>query len=68
MAHQLSNMPSDGTVYGQNVTDKIAFFGATAVVRPSISATASSSALAAGAVLAVLSALGPAGLGLITLT
>lgn len=68
MAHQLSNLPSDGTIIGQTITDKIGFFGTTAVVRPSISSTASSSALAAGAVLAVLSALGPLGLGLITLT
>jgi hypothetical protein len=66
MAHQLSNAPSDGTIYGQTVSDKIGFWGTTAVVRPSVSASATNSAGSIVAILAVISALGT--MGLLTLT
>ncbi len=31
---QLSNDTPDGTIFGQDATDKIAFYGATPIVRP----------------------------------
>lgn len=34
MADQLSRLDPDGTKFGQSSTDKIGFYGATAVVRP----------------------------------
>lgn len=35
---QLSDLNTDGTSLGQSSTDKVSFYGATPVVRPSVSA------------------------------
>ena len=68
MAKQLTNAGSDGTVYGQSATEKLGFFGTTAVVRPTVSATVTSSAVHAANFALLVSALGQGsgGLGLIT--
>ena len=60
----IANVASDGSIYGFNATDKIGFFGVTPIVRPAVSANATSSATAIAAVHACISALG--NLGLIT--
>lgn len=45
MTYQLSNGDPDGTVLGQGATDKIGFYGATAVVQPaSLTAPAATAA------------------------
>ncbi len=62
MAKQLTNLGSDGTVFGQNATDKIGFFGATAVVKANVSASASSSATTITQLNLLISALGTYGL------
>jgi hypothetical protein len=63
MAHQLTNLPSDGTVIGQTVTDKIGFFGVTPVVRSAISAgQMASSAATITTVQALISLLGTIGI------
>lgn len=63
MAHQLTNAPSDGTDFGQTVTDKIGFFGVSPVVRSAISAgQMSSSAATITTVQALISILGTLGL------
>lgn len=67
MAINLSNNASDGTVLGNNVTDKIGFYGATAIVRATVSSgVATNSATTITSLQAVISALG--NLGLITAT
>lgn len=33
MAKNLSNLPSDGTSFGQSTTDKISFYGVTPIVQ-----------------------------------
>ncbi len=68
MAKQLTNQGSDGTIMGQTATEKLGFFGTTAVVRPLVSAAASSSAVNAANFAILVSALGhgAGGLGLIT--
>ncbi|HEX7971884.1 MAG TPA: hypothetical protein VF501_06660 [Thiobacillus sp.] len=68
MAKQLSNLPTEGYILGQNATDKLGFFGTTAVVRPTVSANASSSATTIAQLNVLISALGSGanGLGLIT--
>jgi hypothetical protein len=41
MAKNLTNLPSEGTVFGQSATDKIGFYGlATPIVQPALSAAA----------------------------
>ena len=62
----LSNLASDGTVYGQTVSDKIGFFGVTPVVRPSVSATALTASAVGTALLLSALGSGTGGLGLIT--
>lgn len=38
-AQQLTDLPSEGTVFGQSATDKIGFYGlATPIVQPALSA------------------------------
>lgn len=67
MAINLSNNASDGTVLGNSATDKIGFYGATAIVRATVSSgVATSSATTITSLQAVISALG--NLGLITAT
>ncbi|MCC2649886.1 MAG: hypothetical protein K0R61_71 [Microvirga sp.] len=63
-AKYVVNNASDGSIYGFNATDKIGFFGVTPIVRPSVSASASSSATTIAQLNAVITALG--NLGLIT--
>ena len=46
-ARELSDNRPDGQVIGRSSTDKIGFFGATAVVRPSITAVATATATTA---------------------
>ena len=46
MAKNLSNAGSDGTSFGQSTSDKISFYGVTAVVQPS---SADQAAITAGA-------------------
>lgn len=60
----IANVASDGSIYGFNATDKIGFFGVTPIVRPSVSAAASSSAVNAANFALLVTALG--NLGLIT--
>lgn len=45
MAKNLTNLPSDGTVFGQTTADKIAFYGKAPVVQPS---SANQAAITAG--------------------
>ena len=67
MPKVLTNLASDGTQIGQTVSDKLGFFGVTPVVRPSVSASASSSATTITQLNLLISALGHSGgLGLIT--
>lgn len=44
MARQLSQGDGDGTVLGQSSSDKIAFYGETAVARPTITAVGTTTA------------------------
>jgi hypothetical protein len=60
----IANVASDGSIYGFNATDKIGFFGVTPIVRPTVSANATSSATSIAQLNAVITALG--NLGLIT--
>jgi hypothetical protein len=60
----IANVASDGSIYGFNATDKIGFFGVTPIVRPSVSASASSSATTITQLNLLITALG--NLGLIT--
>lgn len=61
---QLTDGGAEGACLGQSSTDKIAFYGATPIVRPSSIADATDSATAITKVNAVISAL--EALGLIT--
>jgi hypothetical protein len=63
-AKYVTNVASDGSIYGFNATDKIGFFGVTPIVRPTVSANATSSATSIAQLNAVITALG--NLGLIT--
>ncbi len=60
----IANVASDGSIYGFNATDKIGFFGTTPIVRPTVSATVTSSAVHAANFALLVTALG--NLGLIT--
>ena len=60
----VTNVASDGSIYGFNATDKIGFFGVTPIVRPAVSASASSSATTITQLNLLITALG--NLGLIT--
>ncbi len=60
----VTNNASDGAIFGFNATDKLGFFGATAIVRPSVSASASSSATTITQLNLLITALG--NLGLVT--
>ena len=63
MALYLTNQPSDGTILGANTTDKIGFYGATAVVRQTVSSgVATSSATTITQLNALISALGTVGI------
>ncbi len=64
MPKVLSNLPSDGTQFGQTASDKLGFFGVTPIVRPAVSASASSSATTITQLNLLITALG--NLGLIT--
>lgn len=61
-ARQLSDGNDEGTVIGQSSTDKVGFFGATPVVRPSTIADATDAATAITRVNAVIAALESLGL------
>jgi hypothetical protein len=63
-AKYVSNFASDGAIYGHTVSDKIGFFGVTPIVRPSVSASATSSATTITQLNVLITALG--NLGLIT--
>ena len=63
MAINVSNFASDGTVLGQTVSDKIGFYGATAVVRQTVSSgVATSSATTISQLNTLISALGTVGM------
>lgn len=61
-ARQLSDGNSDGTVIGQSSTDKVAFFGATPVVRPANIVDATDAATAITQLNLVIAALETLGL------
>ncbi len=63
-AKYIANVASDGSIYGFTATDKIGFFGVTPIVRPSVSASATSSATTITQLNLLITALG--NLGLIT--
>ncbi len=63
-AKYVTNVASDGSIYGFNATDKIGFFGVTPIVRPAVSASSSSSATTITQLNLLITALG--NLGLIT--
>ena len=60
----VNNFASDGAVFGNTVSDKIGFFGVSPIVRPAVSASASSSATTITQLNLLITALG--NLGLIT--
>lgn len=63
MAHQLTNNPSDGTMVGQSVSDKVGFWGVSPVIQSAISAgQMSSSAATITTVQALISILGVYGI------
>ena len=65
MAKQITNLSSDGMVFGQTVSDKIGFFGATAVVKYATTLSAgqmSSSAATITTVQAIITALAAYGM------
>lgn len=64
MAKQLTNLSSDGMVFGQSVSDKIGFYGlTTAIAQQTLSAgVATSSATTITSLNQVISALGALGL------
>ncbi|MGZ3317256.1 MAG: hypothetical protein ACXU95_08115 [Isosphaeraceae bacterium] len=63
MAHNLTNLSSDGALVGQTVSDKIGFWGVSPVTQSSLSAgQMSSSAATITTVQALISILGTYGL------
>ena len=60
----VNNFASDGAILGNTVSDKIGFFGVSPIVRPAVSASASSSATTITQLNLLITALG--NLGLIT--
>jgi hypothetical protein len=61
-AKYITNAASDGAIYGLNATSLIGFFGATPIVRPAVSASASSSATTITQLNLLITALGNLGL------
>lgn len=63
MAHQLTNAPSDGSIVGQSVSDKVGFWGVTPVVQSALSSQQmTSSAATITTVQALISILGTYGI------
>ena len=58
----VTNVASDGSVFGFSVSDKIGFFGKTPIVQPAVSASASSSATTITQLNLLITALGNLGL------